>query len=109
VKMYKKTKKKQKANASMKVSPLEVLDGLGDVVLDILEPLVAQLLQDISIGLETVERLDGLLVPAAARVRHHSHLLHQPSPNNANVIGSVADPDSGSDAFWTPGSGIRDG
>jgi hypothetical protein len=66
----------------MKVSPLEVLDGLGDVVLDILEPLVAQLLQDVGIGLETVERLDGLLVPAAAaaRVRHHSHLLPQPSP-----------------------------
>jgi hypothetical protein len=72
----------------MKVSPLEVLDGLGDVVLDILEPLVAQLLQDVGIGLETVERLDGLLVPAAAaaaRVGHHSHLLPQPSPNNTNV------------------------
>ncbi len=50
----------------MKVSPLEVLDGLGDVVLDILEPLVAQLFEDVGIGLETVERLDGLLVPAAA-------------------------------------------
>jgi hypothetical protein len=96
----------------MKVSPLEVLDGLGDVVLDILEPLVAQLLQDVCIGLETVERLDCLLVPAAAAaacVRHHSHLLHQPSPQHTNVIGSVTDPDSGSGAFEPLDPGKKSG
>ena len=47
-------------------------------MLDILEPLAAELLEQVCVGLQAVEGLDGLLVPAAARVRHHAHPLSQP-------------------------------
>ena len=70
--------------------PFKVLDGDGYVVLDIFEPLTAQLPQGLGIGLKAVESLYGLLVPAAGGVRHSAHLLHQADQRGGF---NISDPD----------------